>query len=319
MADRRRSRTLLAVFTLVALVLITIDYRLGDDGFTAAVRRGAVVAFSPVQEGFAAVVRPVGSFVAAIGELGSLREQNTALEAELNELTEQLPSVANLERENAELRELLEMRERLELTTSAARVIGQPPGEQGSTVLVDTGADQGVEVGMAVLSARGLVGKVTEATASHARVELLTSPSARYAVRVAENAETGLLRGQGADPFQLELLDPEADAEPGDEVVTRTFQASTIPDGLPIGEIIEEQSAGTSERFLLVRPYVDFRRLSFVQVVLDAPEAPADLDPDEVVEPEEGERPDPPSDPDDEDADDEDADDEDANGGAEDE
>ncbi len=309
MADRRRSRTLLAVFTLVALVLITIDYRLGDDGFTAAVRRGAVVAFSPVQEGFAAVVRPVGSFVATIGELGSLREQNAALEAELNELTEQLPSVANLERENAELRELLEMRERLELTTSAARVIGQPPGEQGSTVLIDTGADQGVDVGMAVLSARGLVGKVTEVTASHARVELLTSPSARYAVRVAENAETGLLRGQGADPFQLELLDPEADAEPGDEVVTRTFQASTIPDGLPIGEIIEEQSAGAGERFLLVRPYVDFRRLSFVQVVLDAPEAPADLDPDDVIEPEEGERPDPPSDPDDGDAEDEAGDD----------
>lgn len=294
MADRRRSRTLLAVLTLVALVLITLDYRLGDDGFTAAVRRGAVVAFSPLQEGFSTVVRPVGAFFSAIGELGALREQNAALEDELSELTEQLPSVANLERENAELRELLEMREQLELTTSAARVIGQPPGEQGSTVLIDTGADQGVEVGMAVLSARGLVGKVTEVTTSHARVELLTSPSARYAVRVAENAETGLLRGQGADPFQLELLDPEADAEAGDEVVTRTFQASTIPDGLPVGEIIEEQRTDASERFLLVRPYVDFRRLSFVQVVLDAPEAPADLDPDEVIEPEEGERPDPP-------------------------
>ena len=285
MPERRRSRTLLAVLTLVALALITLDYRQGDDGVLAAAQRGAVVAFAPVQEGFSQVVRPVGSFFSAIGQLGSLRSENAALEAEIAELNEEMPSVANLERENEELRELLGMRDRLEVTTTAARVIGQPPGEQGNSVLIDAGADQGIEVGMAVLSARGLVGKIVEATASHARVELLTSPTARYAVRIAESGETGLLRGQGAEPFQLELLDPEAEAPDGAEVVTRTFQASTIPDGLPVGEIApQREDGGDSPRFSRVRPYVDFRRLSIVQVVLDAPEAPERLDPDELID-----------------------------------
>ena len=286
MPDRRRSRTLFAVLTLVALALITLDYRQGDDGVLSAAQRGAVIAFTPVQEGFSQVVRPVGSFFSAIGQLGSLRRENAALEAELAELNEQMPSVANLERENEELRELLAMRDRLEATTTAARVIGQPPGEQGNTVIIDAGDDQGVEVGMPVLAARGLVGKVVEATASHARVELLTSPTAHYAVRIAESGQTGLLRGQGADPFQLELLDPEAEATEGAEVVTRTFQASTIPDGLPVGEVAARtDDGGPSPRFYQVRPYVDFRGLSFVQVVLDAPEAPERLDPDDLVDP----------------------------------
>lgn len=291
MSNRRGSRTILALLSLVALVLITVDYRLEGEGATGAARRGAVAVFSPLQSGFARVVSPIPTFLSLVGQLGSLREENAALEQELAELSEQLVNVADLERENDELRDLLEMSERLELTTTAARVIGQPPGEQGSTILVEAGHRSGVEVGMAVVSARGLVGKVIEVTRSHARVELVTSPEARYAVRVASTAETGLLRGRGSDPFQLELLDRDATAEPGEEVVTRSFQASTIPDGLIVGEVTGLDREGGPNNVVEVRPFVDFRRLTFVQVVLDAPEVPGELRPFDLIDPRNPPRP----------------------------
>lgn len=290
MDDRRRGRALLAILTLVALVLITLDYREGgDDGALAAVKRGALVVFAPVQDGFAAVTGAIGGLVDDVRDYTSLRGTNARLEEELRALERELPSVADLERENAELRGLLRMRDRFEFETVAARVIGQSPDERSNTVLIDAGAEDGIETGMAVVNAQGLVGKVVLTTPWHAYVELLTNPNARYAARVAETAESGLLRGAGADPFRLELLDPEASAAVGSEVVTRTFQGSTIPDGIKVGEIVDRDEEGSggavSPRFHLVRPFVDFRRLSIVQVVLDAPIPPTELDADDVVPP----------------------------------
>lgn len=283
MPDRRRSRTLLAVLTLVALVLITVDYRAGTTGPVATLQRGALQVFGPVQDAFASAVRPVGNFFSALAELDDLRTDNAKLREDVRALRERLPPVASLERENAQLRSLLDMRRRLELTTTGAQVIGQPPGTPEFSVLVDVGAEHGVEPGMAVVTAEGLVGKLTEVTPRYSRVELLTSPRARYAVRLASSGERGLLQGQGARPFRLEILDPEAEVADSESVVTLTFQASTIPDGLLVGETMATSGSDPESRFRLVQPYVDFTELSFVQVVLDAPTPPEDLNPDNRV------------------------------------
>lgn len=296
MSDRHRSRTALAVLTLVALALLTVDFRQGRDGVVASLQRGALVVFGPLQEGFARLAHPVGSLVSAIAEVGELRERNAELEEELRQLQQRLPSVANLERENAEFRGLFRMREDFGFTTTAARVIGQPPGASDNTVLIDAGAENGLEPGMAVLTADGLVGKLIEVVARHARVELLTSPDARYAVRVASTTQTGYLRGQGARPFQLEILDPEATVPGGSEIVTQVFQGTTVPDGIPVGEVMDPpEGAPVNVRYHSVRPYVDFTKLSLVQVVLDEPLQPERFEPSELVTDPDATRPDPPA------------------------
>jgi rod shape-determining protein MreC len=295
----RRNRTLLAVLVLVSLVLLTVDYRQGDGGSVAAVQRGALAVVGPVQEGFARAVRPIGGFFSSIGDLWRLRQENAELLAELEQLRDGRVSVAHLQQENTELRAQLAMRERLGFTTTGAQVIAQPPGAFDWTVLIDIGSDHGVQAGMAVIDGHGLVGKVIEATRRNARVELLASPNANYAVRVADSGEDGLLRGRGSRPFQLEILDPEAEIEPGAEAVTRAFRGTTIPDGIPLGVgggPLGRAGAGGA-RYLAVRPYVDFARLNIVQVVLDGPDYPADLPPDEVVDPPEPSRPPPPPPP----------------------
>ena len=292
MPERRRSRTLLAVLVLTALVLVTVDYRQGGVGPVAAVQRGALAVFGPVAEGFATVVRPIGGFIGAVGELGGLRDRNAVLEEELEELRRQRVSTAELLQENAELRAALGMRERLGVTTTAATVIAQPPTSVERTVLLDAGADQGLQVGMAVINGNGLVGKLTEVTPTNARVELLTSPSAQYGVRVAESGEDGLLTGRGANPFQLEVLDPDAEISEGAEVVTRLFAGTSIPGGIPIGVV--EGRRGNS-RFLAVRPFVDFTRLGTVQIVLDFPRQPSELPSEQLVAPSEQARPAPPT------------------------
>jgi rod shape-determining protein MreC len=278
---RRRGRTLLAVLVLASLILITVDYRQGDGGAVAAIQRGVLTVFAPVAEGFATVARPIGGFFSAIGEMGSLRDRNAALEADLRALREQQVSIAELQRENAELRNQLGMRERLGFTTTAAQVIAQPPTSVERSVLIDAGADNGLLPGMAVINEFGLVGKLIEVTRGNARVELLTSPSARYGVRIADSGENGFLTGSGANPFQLEVLDPEAEVASDAQVVTKLFTGTSIPGGIPVGVV--EARRGETSRFLTVRPYVDFTRLTTLQVVLDFPTQPTDLPEEEQV------------------------------------
>ena len=285
-AERRRRRTLLGVLILVSLLLITMDYRQGDDGPLGTAQQVALDAFTPLQDGLGAVVRPIGGFFGSIGQLGRLREENAALEAELDRLRSRAVSIADLERENDALREALGMTRRLEFTTTAARVIGQPPGSFRWSVLIDAGSDHGVRRNMAVVNAQGLVGKVTDVTSSHARVQLAASPNAGYAVRVAETGQQGLSSGRGSQPLEMFIVDdPETAVPEGAEVVTRAYQGGTIPDGIPIG-VVEQPAEPTEERgqFLDLRPYVDFAKLDVVLVVLDAPVMPVDLEPEEADE-----------------------------------
>ena len=277
---RRRSRTLVAVLVLISLILITIDYRQGEGGPITAIQRGALTVFGPVAEGFGAVVRPVSDFFGAIGDIGSLRDQNAELQESIKVLQAEALDRAGLEAENERLRAMLNMRKRLGFTTTGANVIAQPPTAVERSVLLDVGADNGLAIGMAVINELGLVGKITEVGPSNARVELLTSPGARYGVRIAETGEIGFLTGSGADPFQLEL-DPEEEVEAGTPVVTHLSTFSTIMDGIPVGEVVGRRSP--ESRFLEVRPYVDFTRLTTVQVVLDIPSTPSEIPKDEQV------------------------------------
>ncbi len=292
MAERRTSRSLLAVLVAVSLVLLTVDYRQGDVGVVAAVQRGALTIFGPVAEGFATVVRPIGGAFRSIGAVGSLRERNAALELRVRRLRRERVSALELRRENDELRAQVRMRRQLGVTTTGAQVIAQPPSSVERSVLLDAGADSGLAPRMAVVNELGLVGRLTEVTASNSRVELLTSPSAGYAVRVAASGESGLLTGSGASPFQLEMIDPEVEATDGDEVVTQLFSGTSIPGGVPVGVVTDRGDA--TSRFLRVQPYVDFTRLSVVQVVLDFPRQPTRLPPEERVPEPRRRRPPPP-------------------------
>jgi rod shape-determining protein MreC len=283
-ADRRRRRTLLAVLVLVSLMLVTLDFRQGDDGPLGAVQRGAMAVFSPVQDVVGGILRPIGGFFSSIGELGTLREENAALERELEALRARNVALADLERENAQLRDLVRMDRQLDFTTSAGRVIAQPPGAFRWSVLIDIGSEHGVARDMAVVNPEGFVGKVTDVTTSHARVQLAASPNAGYSVRVADTGQQGLISGRGSRPMEMFILDePETVIPEGAEVVTRAFQGGSIPDGIPIGAVERRGDDGTERaQFLDIRPHVDFSRLDVVLVVLDAPVMPVDLEPEEA-------------------------------------
>ena len=279
-----RRRTVVAALLLVALAFITLDFR-ETGGPVGALQRGADTVFAPIQDGFATLVSPIAGFFGSILEIGTLREENAALREENEALRDNRVSLADLERQNQELRALLNMADRQEVTVVGARVIARPPGDFDRSVLIDSGAAQGVAVGMAVINDRGVVGLVTEVSATRARVELASSNDGNLVVRVAETSALGLLTGQGAGPLRLELVDSDSIVPLDAEIVTQAFVGSLVPGGLPVGRLIDPSDGTTEgERFLEVRPFVDFGSLSTVGVVISGQSSDDEIDEDERIE-----------------------------------
>jgi rod shape-determining protein MreC len=270
--QRRRARILLALLVLTSLVLITISFREDDDGALGGLRGVLTTVFQPVQDGLATVLRPIGDATSGIGEVFRTRSENQRLRRELEVVSERHRSLTDVERENAELRELIGLRDRADLDTIAARTVALAPSNFEWTITIDAGSEDGVERGMPVINGRGLVGRVIQVTPNASRVLLAIDLEFGAAARVAVNGETGTISGRGGDPMLFQPLDPEAPIEVGDEIVTAPYRGGVFPGGIPIGTVAEVSDPTTRlTREVEVSPFVDFTRLHHVLVVVDAP------------------------------------------------
>lgn len=272
MFQRRQARVLLTLLVLASLVLVTVDFRGSDDGPVDRLRGILTAAFAPVQDGVAWLVRPIGDAADGIGELFSIRAENQRLRDRVETLEERRRVFADLQREHADLRELLAMRDTIELPTIPARAVALAPSNFEWTITIDGGTEDGVERNMPVVNGQGLVGRVIQVGAHSARVLLAIDPSFAAPARLATSGAVGTIEGRGGDPMLLRLLDPAGTVEIGEEVVTSSYQGGIFPAGIPVGLV---RAAPEADRPLApevtVSPFVDFSRLDHVLVVMHEP------------------------------------------------
>lgn len=273
----------MAVFVLVALVLVTVDFRSPDrsEGFGGRVRAGVATVLGPVQDGLSTLVRPVSDAASSVTDLFRIRQENARLRAQLARVEERRLSYNDVVRENEQLRAQLGLQERLELETVSAHVIAQGASNFEWTATLDVGEDDGVSRDMAVVNGDGLVGRVIAATASTSRILLSVDPNFGAAARIADSGGVGLLSGDGNEPMLFEPLVVDAEIEVGQEVVTSAYLGGTFTPGIPIGVVTAADfQPGQLTRVVDVLPYVDFSTLDVVSVVLTVPDQ--DVDPIEL-------------------------------------
>jgi rod shape-determining protein MreC len=266
--QRRRARILLAVLVLASLILVTVDFR-SEDGPLDGLRGLATTVFGPLQDGVVSVVRPIGDVFGGIGDVFGVRAENERLQARVEQLEERRESFADLQRQNDELRGLLDMQERTGFDdVVVARTVALAPSNYEWTITLDVGSSDGIAENMPVINAQGLVGRVIQVTPNASRVLLLIDPNFSASARLAETGEVGAIDGRGSDPLLFRPLDPEAVIEVGDELVTNAYRFGLFPPGIPIGAVerVGEETTLLS-REVLVRPFVDFTRLDRVLVV----------------------------------------------------
>jgi rod shape-determining protein MreC len=272
----RRARAVLALLLAASVVVITIDFRQRQGGPVDRLQRVAIAAFGPLQQGASAVVRPIGDFVGGVAEIGSLRDDNRRLRAEVERLRARDRTYLDVLGENERLRGALRMARRCGCRTVGASVVARSGSNFQLSVTVDAGARQGVARDMAVVDAGGLVGRVTQVTADYATVLLVTDPTSGVAATLASDKAPGIVRGRGEQLLQFQPVRAGTRVRRGDTVVTRGYQGGVFPAGLPVGVVERVDPAGAASLVpgVAVRPYASLGALDVVAVVVDRPAAP---------------------------------------------
>lgn len=276
---RKSTRQRVALMTLLAATatIVTLDFRENPGGPIRRVQEVAVSIVAPLQDGIARVFRPVGDFLNALGQIPELRKENAQLRAEREGLEEQQRRIQEILRENDRLRGLVGEKDWARGSKVGARVIGEGPSNQESTRFLDKGRDDGVREGMAVVSAEGLVGRVTSVAANYSKVILVIDPQHSVGARLTGTGETGVLTGRAEDDLRFEFIDPEIEVKIDETVVTSGYDCGIYPPGIPIGSVthVEKSRDGLSKR-ASIRPFVPYGRLDFVLVLAETGPLPSD-------------------------------------------
>ncbi|NJB84763.1 rod shape-determining protein MreC [Lewinella marina] len=138
-------------------------------------------------------------------------------------------------------------------TYLASRVINKSPYGPYNTLVIDRGANLGVERGQGVVSDGGLLGIISEVTPRHARVISILHLDTRISAGL-DNSAFGTLKWNGRDPRRVTITDmPDyVPIAPNDTIYT-TGYSNVFPSGLPIGTVeSSEPLPGTGSQDLTV-------------------------------------------------------------------
>lgn len=188
-------------------------------------------------------------------------EQNKLLRQEIQRLRAWREQAQQLERENAQLRALNNVR----LTPRIGFVSGEVIADSGSpfaqSVLLNIGRGDGVADGAAAVDGDGLVGRVVGVGDRASRLLLLTDFNSRVPVKVTPSGRRAILTGQNDDAPRLSFIESTSGVAPGDRVVT-SGDGGVFPPDLPVGVV-----AVMGDTDARIQISADYERLEFVRVL----------------------------------------------------
>jgi len=210
------------------------------------------------------VISYVDAHRSVAAENEQLKEENARLRQETYYASEGLQELTRLHA-------LVRFDDKWDYPIVTARVVGHNPGRFLTTIVINRGTKHGVKENMPVFSMNGLVGKVTKATYTHSRVQLLVDPNLKLSVQERRTRVVGFL--ESMDGHLLSAMVPtHAGVKEGDTLITSGL-GGIFPKGIPVGTVKAVRKADLDVmRLMDVAPFQEFSTLEEVFVMEKDPE-----------------------------------------------
>lgn len=264
-----RSRFTLLLLVLTSITVLTLDFR--GSGVVDDLRGAASTVFSPVGDAAGSVAAPfTDAWNGAFG-YDDLERENEQLRERIAEMEGEVSRAQDTNRQLDEIASLEGTVTFTQLESVLARVVGQPLTNFDRTIQLDQGSDDGVAIGMPVVTGAGLVGRVTSVTGGRSVVQLITDPAFELGVRLASTGEVGLAHGMGeGEPIEVDngIEVSLREQIPEEEVVVTAGGRSVFPPDIPIGQVTSVEAAADQLSLVLtVVPLADLDNLAYVRVL----------------------------------------------------
>ena len=192
------------------------------------------------------------------------RTENDRLTAENLQLRQQLARFAAVQRALDTLEVVVEP----EYTYYGATVVRNSVDRQHNFLVLDRGRDDGIEEGMGVVTARGVVGIVSAVSRHYSYVISLLNTEQSVSAKLAGSGAFGPMTWTGVSPRSaiLREIPVHVQTAPGDTVYSSGFSTIYPPD-IPLGAVEKSTIRQGSSQDLTVTLFEDFRSLRNVYIV----------------------------------------------------
>jgi len=227
---------------------------------------------------YALIQRPANAITGFFEDFSSLwntMEENKILRSQV-----ELISVyqAKLEEAYRDIEDLKQFNELLlsmsESHTISATIIQRSTENFTNSLVINIGSNDGVELGDAVISSEGLIGKVSSVSENTSIVLLLTTEleinkiTVKIQVDPSKTSEAILEKyDPNTQSYSLKLLDTNSSITEGMKVIS-SGSGGLFPSGLLVGTVNHVENLPNAIGLkILVKPAADFYHLNYVAVV----------------------------------------------------
>ncbi|EEL32497.1 Rod shape-determining protein MreC [Bacillus cereus Rock3-28] len=226
-----------------------------------------------VERVFQKPAKYVAGFFENVEDVKRTYEENKELKAKIDNYASLSVKMKQLEDDNNKLRQLTEKKELpSDFSEIPATVVSRNPDKWYDLIGIDKGAQQGIKKDMAVMTSKGLVGRVKSVSQFTSSVELLSSMSRTNRVSAVVHGNEnifGLIEGYDKEKKLLLFtkIGSDAPVAKGQMVVTSGLGGEIFPKGLEIGEIVDVQpDAYGLTKTAYVKPAADLNDVEHIIV-----------------------------------------------------
>jgi rod shape-determining protein MreC len=145
--------------------------------------------FHPVEDATRVITRPIQNAWRGMTNYDELEAENERLQDRLDQQEGAFIAALAIVRDAQELLALNGIDNLVDVSSVTAQVIGASPSNYSQTVEINQGSDRGLQVGMTVVNAAGLVGKITQVFPNRSVVMLASDVQYAIPVQVVNQPE----------------------------------------------------------------------------------------------------------------------------------
>ncbi len=222
-----------ATLILIAIALLVLQL----SGYLTPVTDIIMRPVTAIQGWFAVRYIAVRDLLASPRDMAAMREEINRLQAENALLQQEIIALREQASEAEVLAALLDYaRSQPGSRYLASNVIGRDISPFIRSILIGQGSDAGIAVGMPVVTAQGLVGRVEEVFATYARVQLITDPESAVNIKFQQARTEGILSARLNGEIYVDLIDLNAELTEGELVLTSGL-GGKYPADIPVGAV----------------------------------------------------------------------------------
>jgi rod shape-determining protein MreC len=236
------------LLVLTSIILITLD--LQNSSAVSGLRNIFGTIFRPVESTTRVITRPISNAWHGIFDYNDVLDENDRLREKVAQQEGATVAAAASVRLAQELLALNGLPTLAGINAVTAQVIGDSPTNFSQTIEINQGSESGIRVGMPVLNAAGLIGKITKVYGDRSVVMLITDPDFALSVKVVnsprQTTTTTIAKSNAAVPSPVVPVEPDASLEGEASTTTTTTTTTTIAGFTPSVTTLPAVPSGVS-------------------------------------------------------------------------